>query len=384
LPLCSCGVIPTGVSFYKNGASKGSSVSFLISTPQTGVDSIMVTYSLLGLPLAVLRPVIALFTGIAGGVLTNYMDTKKDIEPKIEEKTVPNFAEGLTLNLGESAKSNSDSTCSDSSCDCHNEESPKGNKIQKFFKYAFIDFMQDIAVWLIIGLGIAALISVIVPDDFFQSYIGNNFLSMLIVLAASVPLYVCATGSVPIAAMLIVKGLSPGAAIAFLMAGPATNAATITVISKSMGRKALSAYLISIIGGAIIFGSLIDVFMPAHILIPDFVLHQHEHEVLPMWLHYMSTIVLGILALNAILMKYNVYSFSKKEEKMSTLTVSVHGMTCNHCKMNVEKNVMKLSGVNSAVVNLTSKIVTIDGDVSLNELEKTINDLGYEYKGKVE
>ncbi|RLD62015.1 MAG: heavy metal-associated domain-containing protein, partial [Bacteroidetes bacterium] len=212
LPLCSCGVIPTGISFYKNGASKGSTVSFLISTPQTGVDSILVTYSLLGLPFAIIRPIIALISGVFGGVFTNYY-TKSDVQ---------------------------ESSCHLSEA---NEKIDKKNVFSRFFNYAFVEFLQDISKWLIIGLMVAAFISLVLPDDFFTSYINNSLLSMGIVLLASIPLYVCATGSVPIAAVLLMKGLSPGAALVFLMAGPATNAATITVLGKVMGKKALTSYL---------------------------------------------------------------------------------------------------------------------------------------------
>lgn len=375
LPLCSCGVIPTGISFYKNGASKGASVSFLISTPQTGVDSIMVTYSLLGLPLAILRPIIALLSGLMGGLLTNITDRKH-----IKQPTPPPSNVSLSLNLNKLQKRETSETCSNTSCGCY-DNNPKKSKFRQFATYAFVDFMQDIAVWLIIGLGIAALLSVLLPDDFFQLYIGNKFVSMLIVIAASVPLYVCATGSVPIAAMLIAKGLSPGAAIAFLMAGPATNAATITIIGKSMGRNALLTYLASIIGGAIIFGVLIDLFIPVQMLIPNVMLHNHNHEVLPAWIHYASTIIMAILATNAILLKYKVYTFNTKKQHANTIKISVYGMTCNHCKMNVEKNLMKLTGIKTAVVDLASKTVTINGNTPIETIKKTINSLGYEFRG---
>ena len=189
LPLCSCGVIPTGVSFHKNGASKGASVSFLISTPQTGVDSILATYSLMGLPFAVIRPIVALITGIIGGVATNAVD----------ESPVTEAPQSAVNEI-------------------------KGNKFIAMLRYAFVDFLADIAKWLVIGLAIAAVITVMVPDSFFESYLSNPYLNMLLVLAASVPMYVCATGSIPVAMALLVKGISPGAAFVFLMAGPATNA----------------------------------------------------------------------------------------------------------------------------------------------------------------
>ena len=171
LPLCSCGVIPTGISFYRNGASKGSSVSFLISTPQTGVDSVMVTYSLLGLPFAMIRVIVALVTGILGGAFTNCVGKNDAVD------------------------TNPVST----SCAGDNMRNKKG--ISGVFRYGFYEFLMDIAKWLLIGIFIAAALAVIIPDDFFMTYLNNELLSMLVVLLASVPLYHCAKATVPDAAL---------------------------------------------------------------------------------------------------------------------------------------------------------------------------------------
>lgn len=356
LPLCSCGVIPTGMSFYKNGASKGSTVSFLISTPQTGVDSIMVTYSLLGLPFAILRPLIAFVTGICGGIFTNRLHENNPEPVSVATK---------------------DST-------------PKGNPFVSVFKYAFIEFIQDIAKWLVIGIVIAALISVLIPDGFFTAYLNYPLLSMLIVLVAAVPLYVCATGSVPIAAVLIMKGLSPGAALVFLMAGPATNAATITMIGKVMGRKALIGYLGSIIGGALLFGLIIDYFLPAQ-WFTNVVCHNHNHHaMLPLWLQVFSSITLGVLLLNAFRLKY----FSKNKLTdvvkssnniaMDIKTINVKGMTCNHCKANVEKGIMGVEGIKEVSIDLQHGKVTISADkIDLNKIKDTVEGLGYTYGGEL-
>ena len=258
LPLCSCGVIPTGISFNKEGASKGATVSFLISTPQTGVDSILATYSMLGLPFALLRPFVAFFSGIFGGVITNLASKGEEI------KTVE-----PPINIS--------------------KETEKAGKWQKMIRYAFLDFLMDIADWLIIGFAIAALISVLLPDDFFTMYLSNQFLSMFIVLLASIPLYVCATGSIPIAAVLMMKGLSPGAALVFLMAGPATNVATMTVIGKALGRKTLIIYLVSISTSAMFFGRIANQFLPSEWFIMMSHDHgAHEHELLPYWLSLLS------------------------------------------------------------------------------------------------
>lgn len=285
MPLCSCGVIPTGISFYKNGASKGATNSFLISTPQTGVDSILATYSMLGWPFAVLRPIVAFVTGVAGGVLTNWL---------VKEKPVAKspFA-GFTI---DSAKISGAETCGSDSCGCGEpEKKDKRHSLVRAADYAFVELLQDIAKWLILGFIIAALISVVLPDDFFSMFSGWGILEILIVLAASVPIYICATGSIPIAAVLLMKGVSPGAALVFLMAGPATNVATMTVLGKTMGKKSLAVYLSAIIGGAVIFGLLTNLFIPADWILSKMV-HVHgdgeHHEMLPAWLQLASAFVL--------------------------------------------------------------------------------------------
>ena len=357
LPLCSCGVIPTGISFYNSGASKGSSTSFLISTPQTGVDSILVTYSLLGLPMALIKPIIALVTGFFGGFITNIFDSKKSLEQKevAEENNIDRSLLGM-------------------------------------LRYGFVEFMEDIAKWLIIGLHIAALIEILVPESFFSAYIGNEYIEMVLILVAAIPLYVCATGSVPIAAILMLKGLSPGAAIVFLMAGPATNAATMTVIGKTMGRKTLFIYLVSIIIGALFFGTLVNELLPREWFlnaIGGMHAGEHAHEILPDWLHTVSGIILGLLVLYALLRKYFPGVFkqesSLKTEKhtfMKNNEIIVTGMTCNHCKSTVEENVVKLEGIDHVEADIHKNRVKISGKrFELEKVREKIESLGYNYGG---
>ena len=348
LPLCSCGVIPTGISFYKEGSSKGATVSFLISTPQTGIDSILVTYSLLGLPFAILRPIVALFSGIFGGLLANLIDKKKN---RLQKN-------------------------SDCSCDTIKKQEQNNNKFFKMLNYAFVVFLQDIAKWLIIGLAIAALISIALPDDFFLRFIGNELLSMIIVLFASIPLYVCATASVPIAAVLILKGLSPGAALVFLMAGPATNAATITVLSKSLGKTTVFAYLMSIIIGAFFFGLLIDNFFPKDFFIDNIQIMHHKH-LIPEWFKTASTIMLTVLLINGLIKKYNITKNTKITDK-DIISITVKGMSCNHCKEAVEKTLLKTEGISNVEVNLAKSKVKLEGkNIDLEKVKKLIDELGY-------
>ena len=358
MPLCSCGVIPTGIGLHRNGASKGATQSFLISTPQTGVDSIMITYSLLGLPFAILRPIAAFLTGIAGGVITN----------KVEGEKPHSYAKGD-----------------------ENEIRPKGwRRITAILKYSFIDFMADIAKWLAIGILVAGLISVLLPDDFFMTYLSNPYLSMLVMLVASIPLYVCATSSVPVAAALLMKGLSPGAALVFLMAGPATNAATISVIGNTLGKKSLIVYLGTIIIGSFAGGIILDQFMPASWFMGA-MQHGHDHHMLPEWLMLSSAVVLTGLIIYTLISKIIKKYGSNKQHcdscevpqmnEKTDFLVHIEGMSCQHCVMSVKKGLSSLDGVTEVDVNLEAKTAIIKGAVDAERIIATINELGYTVKG---
>jgi len=362
LPLCSCGVIPTGISFYNSGASKGSSVSFLISTPQTGVDSVLVTYSLLGLPMAIIKPFIALFTGFFGGFLTNKFDRNDGKAEKERQNNVEN-----------------------------NDQSDRS--LPGMLRYAFVEFLEDIAKWLLIGLLLAALIEVLVPESFFTAYLGNEYMEMLVILVAAIPLYVCATGSVPIAAILMLKGLSPGAAIVFLMAGPATNAATMTVIGNVFSRLTLILYLASIVIGAYFFGTLVNEFIPREWFLNPIAHMQggeHAHGFMPEWLKIGSSILLAGLIANALYNKYLSYYFRKRSQEseikihptMKNMEIVVKGMTCKHCKATVENNVSALEGIESAEANLFTEKVTLSGEnIDLEKVKEKVESLGYKFEG---
>ena len=230
LPLCSCGVIPVSMSLRKHGASKGSTVSFLLSTPQTGADSIFVTLSLLGPVFAVFRPLAAFVTGILGGALVNV--------------------------FGESAKEDSTPVppkCTDECCG--GEET---GKITRGLKYGFVTLPRDIGRAMLIGLVIAAVISAVVPEGYFAEKLGTGIFAMVVMMFLGIPVYVCATASVPVAAALIAKGLTPGAALVFLMTGPATNAAAFTTIWKVLGHRTAVTYIITVAGCALAAGILLD------------------------------------------------------------------------------------------------------------------------------
>ena len=295
LPLCSCGVIPTAMSLRKEGASRGAVTSFLIATPQTGIDSIIATFSLMGVPFAVIRPIAALITAVLGGWMVNTFVSLRDrrAHREMAEGTIVKTEETETCtchcheNKAESCCPEGDSDdnhhhhhhsgehhhhsshhrhsshhhhSSSSSCHCHDRKIPNtiGGKIVEALRYAFLDMMSDIGKWLVIGLVVAGLITIYVPDEVFTIFKDNTMASMILVLIISIPMYLCATGSIPIAVVLMLKGLTPGAALVLLMAGPACNMASILVIRKGLGFRTLVIYILSIVIGAVFFGCLID------------------------------------------------------------------------------------------------------------------------------
>ena len=352
LPLCSCGVIPTAASIRREGASKGATVSFLISTPQTGVDSIFATASLLGIPFAIIRPLAALVTALAGGCAVNRWCKEENGENNIaikEEKIRKSFWKRCVGTL----------------------------------HYGFIEMLQDIGKWIVTGLVIAAAITILVPDNFFAQFNDYPILNMLIILALSIPMYLCATGSIPIAAALMLKGLSPGAALVLLMAGPATNMAAILVINKIMGRRTLAVYLLTIILGAMGFGLLIDCFLPAEWFVSGISCNgacTHAHGA-PWWQTASSIIFVTLLA-TAFIMRLTGHGHKcscdghcdcKTEQKFL-----IKGMMCNHCKANVEKSLKELEGVTEVRVELSEGAAYIKGEIDPMKVKETINSLGYE------
>ncbi|MEL4305985.1 SO_0444 family Cu/Zn efflux transporter [Methanococcoides sp. LMO-2] len=251
LPLCSCGVVPAALSLRKRGATKGATLSFLISTPQTGVDSIAITYALLDPIMTVFRPVATFITAVVAGVAENMLNLSKDGVDKLSGKAAP-------LNALPMFSAEPDS-CGCSSCGPHEEKA--GSFVQKVksgLKYAYIELLGEIGFWLIVGVVVAGIISYVVPENLVGNYLGGGIASMLLALIVGIPLYICATASTPLAAVLILKGMSPGAAFVFLLAGPATNAATITMVLKFLGRRTTAVYLASIALCAVVCGLVLD------------------------------------------------------------------------------------------------------------------------------
>lgn len=278
LPLCSCGVIPVSMSLYKHGASRGATISFLISTPQTGIDNIFIIYSLLGPVFAIFSPIVALVSGLFGGTLVSLFDTRPGAQtPSCHEK------------CGGSVQ--------------------KENRILKALRYAFFILPADIGKAMLIGLVIAAIISAAIPDDFFSSYLaaGGGILAMLIMMAIGIPMYVCSAASVPIAAALIEKGLNPGAAMVFLMTGPATNAAAITTLGATLGHKTAILYLISVMASSFSAGVILDMVYRG---IPKQAICVHG-EALSGWFGNLCAILLLTLLIWATIKKSMIRSAPK-------------------------------------------------------------------------
>ena len=244
IPLCSCGVLPAAAGLKRQGANNGATMSFLISTPESGIDSIPLTFALLDPIIALIRPIAAFITAIVTGLFENVLFSSKRSSDNIPEVVCSGSGGccGITV-LGNQA------------------EQVKKSFIEKIvsgLKFAFVDLLGDIGKWFLLGIILAGIITYMIPDSLFESYLHNNFTAMLVMLVAGIPMYVCATASTPIAAALVLKGLNPGAALVFLLAGPATNVASISMISSLFGKKSLLIYLSSIAICSIVLGFFTD------------------------------------------------------------------------------------------------------------------------------
>lgn len=346
LPLCSCGVIPVAASLRKHGASRGATIAFLLSTPQTGVDSISVTFSLLGPVFAVFRPLAALACGIFGGTLVTIFEPNQKGQAETREQ------------------------CEDACC------SPKSGRgwIGRALHYGFVTLPQDIGRPLLIGVVIAGLIAAIVPEDFFREALGTGIAAMLVMMLLGIPVYVCATASVPIAVALIAKGVSPGAALVFLMTGPATNVAAIATIWKILGKRTAVIYLCTVAVTAIGAGLLLDYIFA----VKGVTAAPGMPWMLPEFVKIAAAVVLlGVLAF-PLLRRSEKPVYAPVDEQGKTTTLSIAGMTCSHCAETIERGLKECPGVESAKVNLKSHNATVSGknyDISL--LRQRVEELGY-------
>lgn len=346
LPLCSCSVIPVAASLRKHGASRGATTAFLLSTPQTGVDSILVTWGLLGPVFAVFRPIAAFVSGLIGGGLVAVFD-RDDADAERP-------------------------ACQDVCCASDARKGRAGAAA----RFAFYTLPRDIGKPLMLGILAAGAISAVIPDDFFAGAIGTGFAGMVAMMLLGLPLYVCATASVPIAAALMAKGVSAGAALAFLMTGPATNAATIVTVWRIMGRRTAMLYLGSVAGCALFFGAALNAVYTA----TGTGSAPHVHDMGPGYFEIACAIfLLGILAAAFVPRAKAPVAPRAGEEPPEQATLAVTGMTCGHCADSIQRALTACAGVSSAHVDLGSGKVLVQGrKLDAGILARAVKSAGYE------
>lgn len=326
LPLCSCGVIPAAIGLRKAGASKPATTAFLVSTPETGVDSITVTYALLGPFMAIVRPIAALLSAMVAGILVALFDRETLAKPAPATESCcstpetnsccadnpatsstccsPQAAAASTTRCCTPAQTSDHNSCCDSAhdnststssacCSSNNTATPSNSLLHKAWsgvQYAFTNLLDDIVLWLMVGMVFAALAQTFLPPDFLAQW-GHGLTAMLVILLAGIPMYICATASTPVAAGLLLAGISPGVALVLLLTGPATNISTLGVISREMGMRTMWLYLFGVASTAILSGLAVD----ALITLYQWDIHaqlQHQHDGLPFWLQLLSLVVL--------------------------------------------------------------------------------------------
>ncbi len=364
LPLCSCGVIPTASYLKKYGASKPAVMSFLISTPQTGVDSLTATWGMLGPLFAVFRALTALITGVLGGFFSYLFDRDDRTDGKGEEELARGASAGDT----------------------------KG-KWRQFFNFAYRESVDDIAVNFLVGLALAAVISLAIPNNFFEGTLfGGGFLSMLLMVVIGIPMYVCSTSSIPIAVALILKGFSPGAAYVFLVAGPATNAATLAILSRVLGRKQTLFYLGTIIGGSLVFGLLMNGI--AELTGWEFAGSVMSHQMGFSLVDYLAAgffaLLLGAAFYRKLIRKKSCggsccHGEEHEEEhkiqgviNMSKeIVLNIEGMNCHHCSATVKDALESVRGTEEARVDLEGKKAVIKGEADPEALKAAVTEAGY-------
>jgi uncharacterized membrane protein YraQ (UPF0718 family)/copper chaperone CopZ len=353
LPLCSCGVIPTALGLRNEGASKGATTAFMISTPQTGVDSVLVSASFLGWPFALFKVVAAFMTGLIGGALANRF-TEPDPG---ETESLPSGSDNAT---------------------------PDGGFVGAV-RYALFDLLAAIDLWILAGVLAAALISALLPADYLADQAwAQGIGGMLLVLAISIPLYVCTTGSVPIAASLIAAGMPTGTALVFLMAGPATNVATLGAIYRTLGARVLTIYLATVVVMSIFFGLTFDSLVEAMPATP--VEHDHGFDWVAVTSAVSLSVALGFLSvrrlrnrLHRVLGGRGADSF----DRAAGLTLEVEGMSCGHCVANVKKALEGFDSVEEADPDLASGIVRVRGShLDPSTLAAAVEKAGYHVKDR--
>lgn len=333
MPLCSCGVVPTAIGLRNQGASNGATTSFLISTPQTGVDSVLVSAAFLGWPFALFKVIAAFVTGVLGGWLADRVASP-------DAAVLAGSEQGQPWRVD-------------------------GNRWLAAMRYAVFDILGAMDLWLIAGILLAALITTLLPGGSLEQVAWTQGIGgMLLVLAIALPLYVCTTSSVPIAASLIAAGMPAGTALVFLMAGPATNIATIGIVYRALGGPTLAVYLGTVIVASIAFGMGFDFVIGGQDATPAL----HDHATRAWWEVAAAVVLILLLAM------LSVRRFDKRTSPAvagttdDTATLQVEGMSCAHCAASVKAALEDLDDVDEAVVDLGSGLVRIRGGELHREL----------------
>jgi uncharacterized protein len=352
LPLCSCGVIPVTTSLYKRGASKGATTSFLTSTPQTGVDSILATIGLMGPVFAWFRVAVALVSGIIAGALVDLFENEANKPgPTGKDTHAP-----VVTSLGE--------------------------KISAILKYGFYTLPQDIGKSLILGIVLAGLLGALLPDNWGETYLSNPWLTYLGVTLIAIPMYVCSTGSIPIAFALMASGVSPGATLVFLIAGPATNAATITTLFKMLGRRTIAIYLCTIVVISWLSGWLLDMYGGS--LVKKSLLHHHAESGYSLVQFLSAVALIGMVLWTYLYPQLQKRNGVQTMESENTITLKVEGMTCSHCANSVVRALETIPGVTSARADQTQNLAWVEGEnIEKCALGEAIGKAGYDFKGFV-
>ena len=370
LPLCSCGVIPVAASLRRHGAGKGATTAFLLSTPQTGVDSIAVTYALLGPFLAVVRPVAAFVTGIFGGSLVQAFNDDDEV---IDEPAV------------EAAEA---SCCSADGCD---EENPHRPKIVEALHYGLVILPRDIGRALIFGIVVSGLIATVVAPQALESTLGGGLWPMLAAMAVGIPLYVCATASTPIALALIHAGLSPGAALVFLISGPATNSAALTTLWKILGRRAAILYLVTVAVTSLATGLAVDGLigagvLPSSALVPaasaiavEGAHAHHEGGGAMSSFETASALLLLAVLLNALRPRRRPHEEAAVvDASEQNVELRIKGMRCNGCVQSLQRALSEVAGVTKAEVSLDDGLARVRGrGFSEEAVAEAVDSLGF-------
>lgn len=349
LPLCSCGVLPVAVGLRRGGAGKGATAAFLISTPQTGVDSFFATYSLLGWAFALVRPLVALATGVVGGLLVDWADREPPVAPV-----------GAAPGVGRGA--------------------PWPMRVARALRYGFGTLFGNVAPALLAGLVISALILAFVPDRFFDAHaLGSDWVAFPAMLLIGMPMYVCSTASIPVALSLMAKGISPGAALVFLIVGPALNGASLTTLLRLLGRTCTLIHLAVVAVAAVAAGLSLNLAQGMWGVLPEYAAPAEPcmaHAATPAWQGLCAAALLMLLAWHLAVAPWRRWRARPRAKSPTARRVTVRGMACDHCRGAVARLLAAYPGV-TKVSQASPEAFDVEGGPLPDTLGRDIAGLGY-------